>query len=343
METLQKLRFILYPSAFILVFMVAAYCTFPKTVLREMAESSISNAALAFGPKNHGVPEVSISDVSLWRLSGISIKGLKISWPAKRNELPMVFQMESLKARVGIFSLLGGAKSFSGSMSLYDGTIDFSTKILKNTGLGSLTIETDRLNLGKMAFIETTLGAPMQGILKLAIDMRAKDELSKDGNGSFKLTLDQFRYGPGSLKLPSGGMVSSLTVPEMNLGKLAADLALDKGQLESKTIALSGGDVEADIKLNVALSESLRDARILGNGWFSIKPEFVNSNEALKMLYDLLPALRTAQQGDGKVGLAIRGMLLRPNFSLERFSGTIPDAKIAEPEDDDLALDEDED
>lgn len=334
MEIFRKLRFFIYPSAFFLVFIMAAYCTFPKSVLREVAETSITHAALNYGPEGPGLPSVALDDVSLWRLSGISIKGLKVAWPEKKNELPTVLFIDSLKARIGIFSLLQGSKSLSVSMGLYGGEIDFFAKILKTDALGHLKITTDHVNLAKMAFIETMLGAPMQGIVTMALNVQAKEELSKDGNGSFKLTLDQLRYGPGSLKLPSGGMVSSLTVPEVNLGKLVADFSAEKGQVESKVITLTGGDVEADFKLSITLDSDTPRSQIFGNGWFSIKPEFISANETLKMLYDLLPALRSAQQGDGKVGIAIRGTLARPDFSLERFNGMKPNENVKNKADD---------
>lgn len=108
-----------------------------------------------------------------------------------------------------------------------------------------------------MAFIEAIFGAPVQGILELLVNLHANTELYKDGVGTIKLSIDNFTYGPGSLKLPTGGMVTSLTVPRMNLGKLIADVSLDKGQLESKTLTVSGGDLESDIKLNITLGKNL--------------------------------------------------------------------------------------
>lgn len=327
MEILRKLRWVLYPSAFVLVFIMASYCTFPKDVLRDMAEGSITRAALGFGPKTRGLPEVSLKDVSLWRLSGMSVNGLTIIWPPKKTEPPIVFELESLKGRVGILSLFSGGRAISADMRLYDGSLDIGVKMRPKNELGYLNVEGSKINLGKMAFMEPAFGAPVQGIFQIIMNMNAVTELSKDGTGAIKLNIDNFAYGPGSIKLPAGGIVTSLTVPKVNLGKLIADLSLDKGQIESKMITLTGGDLEADIKLSITVGRKPTSSRVSGEGWFSIKREFVNANETLKMLYDLLPALRMAQQGDGKVGITIRGNLARPDISLERYVGAKQDEK----------------
>lgn len=332
MEILRKLRWVLYPSVFILMFLFAAYCTFPTDVLREMAENSITRAALSMGPKKRGMPNVSLRDVALWRLSGMSLQGLKITWPPNKAETPLVLEFDSIKGRLGIFSLLTGSRSIYAQWRLYEGDLETSMKMRRQNGLGYIDIEASKINLGKMTFIEAALGAPLLGILNLSVDLNANSELSKDGTGSIKLNLENLVYGPGSVNLPAGGF----TVPKISLGKLIAELSLDKGQLESKAFTLSGGDVEADLKLTVSVGRKPTSSRITGDGWFSVKREFVNTNETIKMLYDLLPELRAAQQGDGKVGFAIRGNLARPQFNLERYVGekkVIKKGQVANQED----------
>ncbi|HXW53057.1 MAG TPA: type II secretion system protein GspN [Myxococcota bacterium] len=323
METTRKLRFVLYPCAFALVFIIAAYCTFPKDVVSDLAESYITQLALSLGPKNRGLPEVSFKDASLWRFSGVALKGVVVSWPPKKNQTPLLFELNTLKGRLGIFSLLTGARRYSAEASLYSGDLSVDVKSRKSN-FTYLDMEGAKIDLSKMAFVEQQLGAPLQGIFQMLSTLHANTEMTKDGTGSIKFAVENFGYGPGSIKLPGEGMVSLLTVPKLNLGKLQAEFTLDKGQLESKTISLTGGDVEADLKLSVTLGRRPTSSRITGDGWFSVKKELVNTNETLKMLYDLLPVLRAAQQGDGKAGLIIRGNLARPDISLETYTKKNP-------------------
>lgn len=319
MEILRKLRWVLYPLVFGTVFLFAAYCTFPNDVVREMAESSITGVAISAGPRTRGMPHVTMKDVSLWRMSGVNLENLRIEWPAKMTDPPIAVEFDVVKARLGIFSALFGARAISSSVKFYDGNLDTDVKIGKQTGLSYVNAQGANINLGKMGFLETALGAPLQGLVNLAIDMNAKTEMTKDGSGFVRLSLDNLSFGPGVINLPAGGFVSSLTVPNVNLGKLAIDFALDKGILESKAFSLTGGDVEADLKLTVTLAKIMPMSKVEGNGWFSVKREFVNSNETLKMLFDLIPELRAALLSDGKVGLNIRGTLGRPIPRIERY------------------------
>lgn len=322
MEILRKLRWVLYPIVFGLTFLFATYCTFPSDVVREMAESSLTGAALGMGPRTRGLPQVSMQNVSLWRLSGVNMEGLKIEWPAKKAEPPLVVAFDAVKARFGIFSMLTGSRSLSSRLRLYDGDVDIGASVGQKTGLSYLYVAASDVNLGKMTFLESALGAPLKGIVTLAVDMSAKSDMTKDGEGFIRLTLDNLAFGPGVINLPAGGFVSTLTVPTVNLGKLNVDFSLEKGLLDSKAFTLSGGDVEADLKLTVALGKRPALSKVDGSGWFSVKREFINSNETLKMLFDLIPELKAAQQqGDGKVGITIRGTLNRPMPKLERYTG----------------------
>lgn len=217
-----------------------------------------------------------------------------------------------------------GAKSIYLATELYGGEIAGDIKIKRQSGLGLIDIVGSQIDLGKMAFFDALLGAPLQGLVNFAVDIDGNSELSKDGTGTITLNFENLGYGPGSIRLPAGGFVSSLTVPKVALGKLSAEMSLDKGELESKSFTLSGGDLEADIKLTVSLGRQSSSSRISGDGWFSIKREFINSNETLKMLYDLIPELKEAHSGNGKVGLAIRGNLARPQFKLERYQERAP-------------------
>lgn len=315
MEILRKLRWVLYPSAFILVFIFGAYCTFPKNVLREMSENSLTLTAMGLGPKNRGLVQVSMKDVSLWRFSGVSLDGLKFYWPGTKSQSPMTIDIDHLQGRVGIFGLLTGSRSMHASGTFYGGDLDLDVGMRKKI-LRSVYLDTAKIDLGKMAFLESWLGSPITGLINMNIDVAGSSELSKDGQGAIKLNFDNLSYGPGSINLPAGGFVSSLTVPKINLGKLVADLSLDKGELSSKTFTLQGGDIEAEMKLNMVLGARPDMSKIDGRGWFSLKSELINSNETIKMLYDLIPELKSAQEHGGRVGLLIGGSIVRPSFRL---------------------------
>lgn len=319
MKQIGKLRFVIYSTAFSVVFLLASLCTFPKDVLRDVAESSLTNVALMAGPKNRGVPQVTVEDVSFWWLSGVDLKGLRVQWLPQKNQPQIGIEFDRLKARLGLFALLTGSKKAVLASSLYGGDLSAQFKIHSKNEIAYVDVNASKLDFAKMDFIESILGAPLSGVLNLVAHADAKTELSKDGTGHIKINWENMGFGPGSINLPAGGFVSSLTVPKVALGKLSAELALDKGQIESKSFSMSGGDVEADLKLTISLGRQASSSRLSGDGWFSVKREFINTNETLKMLFDLIPELKEAQSSNGKVGLIIRGNVARPQFKLEKY------------------------
>ena len=108
LEILRKLRWVLYPSVFIVVLLAGSYCSFPTAVLRFAAESALTRAAMSIAPPTRGYPKVSIKDVSLWRVSGANLKDVHIKWPGAKLEPPMSIDIDNLKGRVGILGLLTG-------------------------------------------------------------------------------------------------------------------------------------------------------------------------------------------------------------------------------------------
>lgn len=332
LEILRKLRWVLYPSVFLVVFLVGSYCSFPTSVLRSMAQTSLTRAALGIAPPSRGYPKVLIKDISLWRLSGANLNNVSIVWPATKKEPPMSIDIDKLKGRMGIMGLLSGSRNVTTDMSLYGGSLSADIKTNKQKSLTRLNIKASKLDLSKADFIQSLLGAPLQGILNLAVDLSANSQLNKDGSGTVGLTLERAIFGPGNIKLPPGTMVPSLSVPQVGLGTFKADFSLDKGQLESKNFTLSGGDLEADMQLTITLGRVPLLSRLSGRGWFSLKKEFINSNETLKMLFDLIPELRQAKSGDGKVGFALGGTLGRPMPRLDSSAvDSAPPKKPAEP------------
>lgn len=331
MEILRKLRWVLYPSVFLLVFLFASYCTFPKAVVRDFAESIVTNAAINMGPVTRGSPKVAIQDVGLWRVSGMDLSGVKVTWPATKKDAPLVIDVDQLKSRLSIFPLLVGRKSVATYANFYSGMLESSLSINKQNSISALDASLSKLDLAKMPFLESAIGAPLKGLLTLVIDLNANTELIKDGTGTLSLNVDKGVFGPGAINLPEGGFVPTLSVPQVAFGNVVAKFALDKGQLESKTFTLSGGDLEADMQVSVNLGRIPQSSRLNGKGWFSLKKEFINANETIKMLFDLLPELRSAAQGDGKVGFSLRGTLARPQFKLENYVASAATAKAPVP------------
>ena len=102
MKKLKTMRIIQYTSFFFLAFLFFLYFTFPTTPLKNFM---INQGQKFFGPE----ASVQINKVSLWRLSGIKLKGISIA--SDKTSSPLSF--DTAGGRIGIFSLLTGKKSIS--------------------------------------------------------------------------------------------------------------------------------------------------------------------------------------------------------------------------------------
>lgn len=315
MEFLRRLRWVLYPTVSIFFLLFGAYCSFPTNVLLELAESSITNAVVGMNPKAQSVPKVSIKNISLWRGPGLDMEKVLISWPTPKSGLPLSINIDSLQAKLGLFSLISSTKNFYAQAELYQGIFE-SDISLKSSSLNKLHIGLQDINFGKMSFVESTLGAPLAGLLGGSVLLDGKGDMLKEGTGSVDITIKKAVFGPGKIKLPSLDFMSEINVPQITLGDFNASMTLDKGQLVSKTISFANGDLQGELKLTISLAKQAAASRLDGTGWFSLKKEFIEANETIKMLFELLPELSEAYRGDGRVNFSLRGSVKNPKFSL---------------------------
>ena len=318
MNVIKKFRYIIYAVILVISFLWGAYITFPQSVLKDAALSLITNTAIAMGPKHRGMPVVSLEKISLWRLSGIELNDLKILWPATKDHAMISLHADSIKARMGIIGLLLGSKDVLSQAKLYGGEIDIKASFNKNRQLDNIALSAQKIDLSKMMFLESLLGSSLQGIINTNSDINAHNNMVENGKGNIVLSIDNLVYGPGTIALPISGFMSSLTVPKIALGKLMIELNAEKGELISKTCSLLGGDIEMDVKISISMARNWPMSRINGDGWFKIKPDFINNNETLKILFDLIPELKEAQANDNKVGLTISGNITRPQAKLSK-------------------------
>jgi type II secretion system protein N len=322
-ELLRKFRWFLYISVFLLIFFFGAFCSFPQRDLKQIADIFITKAALSMPPSKTSSPIVRIDNISLWRLSGINIKNLSISWPSF-NDVPSTdLLFNSFKARVGIFSYLFGNKSISSQINMYDGYFNTNFKLDKNNSLKSLYIDSNKINLSKMNIITSISGLNIGGELKTNITIDNNSDKLPDSSGHIVFNIKNGSLLVNNLSALLGGMGGTIDLPSLALGEINADLEISKKEVTSKTFKISGGDLQAEITLIVSLDNNLSSSKINARGWFSLKQSLIDSNETLKTLYDILPQLKASKMTDNKVGFSVNGTLRYPNFNLEVYTANM--------------------
>jgi type II secretion system protein N len=315
LDILRKLRWVIYPSVFIIVFLVGMVSTFPHDTVEQIARNAITSAAIVNGPQGRSMPVVTIDDASLWRFTGVDLSKLKINWPGSMEVAPLELAVDRIRARMGVWGLLVGNKNLYSNVEMYGGNLETWLNMRK-TGLGYVELQGENISLSKISILESLLGVQIAGILKTSAQFDSSSDMVKDGEGEGTLEIKDAFFGPGSLNLPAGGFVSTVQVPKISLGQVKVSVDLNKGQVNSKTISFLGGDLEAEITMNVTLGKNLKNSPITGTGWFSLNKKFIESNETIRTLFEIIPELKAANETGGKVGFALGGMLgaPRPRF-----------------------------
>lgn len=290
-------KVIAYPVWFLVVFVTTVYLTFP---IDEARGAVVDAAEVALGrdsPKSvgrHGVnPEVQIGKLSLWRLSGVTAKRVKVRLASSDPDPGPEIAIDELNVRVGLLSLLTSQLEVSFAAQLYGGDVTgrvgldreavFDGKA-SSASLKGLELDAQGVKLDDILPLQEKLGAPLTGTLGLTANLELGEEPNKDAEGEILLSGTRLSLGPGNLKVSA---LFPVEVPLINLGKLEGRIPVEKGKGESQDLHLIGGDVTADTDLEISFSKRLELSRYSGDGTFGIEEKFVNENDKVKSLLGL--------------------------------------------------------
>lgn len=309
----RKIKWIIYPNIFIFFFIVGFYFLFPSSMLKEALETAITNNLYSVIYKERGTPNVQIKTASLWRLSGVKAKGLSIAWPMWNDKPEISLNVDILRVRAGIFALLKKNKNIIADIDAYGGNIYANFYINNSKQLDNFTAHIKKLNPEKLPVF---FGTPITGIVDITASAVGNGDMRKDGSGKLSMTGTNLEIKAGNLAIPGMGFMGNLAVPNIALGNLSGEFTIEKGEIMTKSIALREGDFEGEVGLNITLGPSLNTSKINGQGWFRLKPDFVKANNSIKIIVDIIPELKSAQENDKKVEFAIKGTMGNPRFSL---------------------------
>ncbi len=289
---------LLYIAFFLFAFVVSFYLTFPADALRPMLETQMASG---MGPGS----SVHIGNLSLWRLSGVSMSDMEFHM---QNQS---FKLAELKLRLGIWSTLKGHPKIIFDTHVYDGRASGFVTMNPKGGLSALDVDVSKINLAKIAEPGTEGGLKMTGLMNLNVDLNLGANPAKDGSGNLNLDFKNLSIGPGPMPIP-GSFGGSMTIPEIKLGAFSGKGSFSKGKANIKDLKLAGGDVEAHVNANIELSDNILFSPLKGNGWFRLKSEFQKANPKIAMLLELSPDIKAAEESDGRIHFSLIGSLMAP-------------------------------
>jgi len=316
-------KLIAYPSWFFLVFVMSIYLTFPVNLLKGAIISEAEKALGKDSPTKVGRsgvnPEVKIGDVSLYRVSGLSLERVRVQLASSSPDPGTAFDIDEANVRVGIFSALTGKPSISFNGKMYDGDIKGSIDLDDKSQLTAVDLVVDGLKLDRAPAVLEAAGVPVTGTLGLNAQIDMGPEPAKTAEGEINLTGTRLSVGPGDLKVLPG--FGAFSVPLVDMGTLDGKIEIKKGVGESKTFVLKGQDLNADLELELKMGKAFGQSRLSGDGSFFVEKSFLDENSKFKTIFDITPQLKQAKDEADRYHYEVRGTLGKPSFKLSKNGG----------------------
>jgi type II secretion system protein N len=243
---------------------------------------------------------------------------------------PMPITVESLKAKVGLFALLRGAKAGALEASLAGGTIEAE---LDHGGDGyHLTGKWDALDLRQFTFLRRKLDLPLAGTLAGEVDVEVPttDEGKPripSATGHVALKVADAAIGPGKLALKSGGF-DAVDVPLTRIASLDGKLVLEKKKATIEHFDITGKDVEGELTGYIELKDAWAKMGPRAHLRFKLTDEFLEAHKDIKVLVTSLPKLKSATS-EGFIGLLVNGTMADPKVTPRKDSPYKAGAKAA--------------
>lgn len=337
MEFLQNkaVRTVIYAVFGIVMFMSFMVITFPEQRVREILvvqlEKQLGNRY-----------EVTITDMSLWRITGVQLRGVTIAervpptaadaeepeFEGPPGPLPMRLTLDKVSARLApMASAFHRGPSVNFQVDIGAGSV-FYGSFRQNRAGQRIAIELDDLDLRRSPLLATLVGMPVFGVLdgEIVLEMEANRPVLKGGH--IDLVGKQLTVGPKVFATDKIPFVTEIDVPVTSFGNLVARLHIEPGEGQRATpkvvideFKTRGRDINTEIWGEVTLANNLGTSRPQVELRMQLNEEYVTSNN-LSMVFNLAE-FRNGKNNDW-YGFVLVGNFQKPNFRGSRTAALGP-------------------
>lgn len=336
----RLLRIVGYPLFGLLVFLVSLYLSLPldRIKARIERELSLDNGPGAAPAGTWGIGsglDVTIGELDLKFLplgalaTDITVRGRpKEGAPPATAEDQKKFKptlIESLRAKVSLWSLLTGARAAALSIEALGGTLEgegglYSDHVaLHTTG--------DKLTLQRAPILAQLLPLPLGGVLGTQIDvsvpLKKQDKPSAvrragilidlpKATGSIDLHIEQGTLGDGKAKLVVPGdpfMSQGLTFPKLSLGTVTGHVVFDRGRATLSEVNGQSSDASISVEGYLELKDPMQISELHLYLRFKPSAALIKREPTMEILSN---AMALGKRADGSLGFAITGTFANP-------------------------------
>lgn len=311
------LRWVGFPSFYLGCLLVFLYLTLPLDRAKGRIESEFNARQTDENPL-----ALSIGELDTYWLSGVELENVELVGQATVGEdgklgKPDRFSIDSARVRASLLSALAGNLSVAFDASAFDGTLEGSYS--EEDEKKHIQFQATDLGVGKLPFMQRTIGIPLQGNLVGTVDLHLPGGKFAEADGTMELELQEFRVGDGKTKIRD-----TIALPEIKAGTLTLKAEAVAGLLTVSELKCDGPDIKISaagkIKLRDPFENSLAEMTLT----FEFKDAYRNKNEMTGALLgkpggppgvlDLDPKVKRAKKPDGSYAWRLSGPLSRLKF-----------------------------
>lgn len=322
--TKDRLRRILpkigYPLFYLFALAIFLSWTFPYDKLRDRLVAQFNAQQRTLASPQH----LSIDDLDSSFVTGVKATGVKLTSvsndPQKKDS---VIDLDVVRARISLLSLLIGNKHVNFRIEAFDGLVDGS---FTDSGKARvIDLNFDGVDVSRIDAIAANVGFPLDGKLVGTLKLDLPEGKASKGNGSVNLEIRDMFAGTEkelTVKTPLG----PFTLPRLKVGTFTVTGDAKDGVLKLTKIGSTGGDVDVTGDGRVQLREVATDAHLDVNLRFKINDGYRNKNDKTKLLFgapgskekpmlEMDPRMAKAKTADGFYGLRVSGSLAKPDVA----------------------------
>jgi type II secretion system protein N len=285
-----------YTGAGALATLFFVYTTFPLEAVQGRVARGLEQAV----PGLH----VSFGAASPYRLSGLDVEDLKLSYERVPGQPPVTATIDRVRARVQLLPLLTKNYAVSYNVSLGDGSVSGEVRV--GPSAVGLELQMKDVDLAHPPVLAKLLGMELAGAIDADVDVNIDNDPKKT-SGHVQFDMKKARLGEAS--------VMGFTVPPIDLGTTSATLEIKDGVMTFKKFEQHSSDLDAKLTGDMTLRKQVPASNLNLAVQFKLSEAFLQNNPKFKTIVQISGVERT-KNPDGFYNARITGALSNPIPSL---------------------------
>ena len=327
----RALPWVLYPLAYLVLFVIFAYVAFPFERLKERVVVSYNAAQQESAqPGRIEIGKITWS----WRFPGLVVKDVNLYGPKPKppaegeKATPQRHsKVDSLYVGVSVLSYLFGTTKVTFDVDGFEGELSGEVTVSKTDQKSS--IELTNVNAGQLPGVAETLQLPLSGSASGKIELRLPDGKYSLADGTIDLTVEDVKIGDGQTKIRD-----LLALPTVAAGTLTVKATATQGRIKIEKFTTKGPDLEAEAEGRVRLRDKLSGSLVEQLGLsFKFSDKYRDRDDSTRALLgkagdsmggviDFDPKVKQAKQADGSYSWKVTGLFSSLAFTPSRGPST---------------------